>query len=102
MKDALECKGAITQSAALIDILSRYGCRSMPKTSDELLRQVIGICCYNFRDKPLAAMRAIREGIPGPKRSFWSSHSVEDLHDLYTPLCATPQRVALMSLKILM
>ena len=84
MEETLECKVAITQYAAIVEILSRYGCRAIPTTSDELLRQILSICCYNLHDKPLAALRAIREGIPKP---FWPGHSVGDLHDVYI---ATP------------
>ena len=93
IKDTLERTGAIAQSATIVEILSRYGCRSIPKTSDELRRLVIGICRYNFHDKPMAVMRAMREGIPSLELPFWSGHSVKDLNCLYTSLCASPQRV---------
>ena len=97
IKEALGCKGMINLSeqshGALLDVLSKYGCRSPPKTAQELNMQILGICYFNFRDKPLAAMRAMREGIPDSELPFWLGHSVEGLYDLYLSLCATPQRV---------
>ena len=93
ISDVLEHSRTIAQSATIVDILSSYGCRSIPKTSDELRRLVMGICRYNFHDKPMAAMRAMRKGIPCLELPFWSGHSVEDINYLYTSLCGSLQRV---------
>ena len=97
VKEALWCTGTITlneqSQGTLLDILSKYGCRSIPTTSLELRKQILGSCHFNFHDKPLVALEAMRDGIPACERCFWSGHSVEVFHDLYLSLCATAQRV---------
>lgn len=93
VKEALQCNGPIAYNATLVDILSRCGCRTVPKKRAELLSLIEGICRFKFHDNPLAAMRAMRDGIPNQELPFWSSYSVQSLHNLYMSLCASPQRV---------
>ena len=93
VKEALQCNGQIAYNATLVDILSRCGCRTVPKKRAELLSLIQGICRFKFHDNPLAAMRAMRDGIPNQELPLWSSYNVQSLHNLYMSLCASPQRV---------
>ena len=93
VKEALKCSGPITYNSTLVDVLSRCGCRTVPNKREELLSLILGICRFKFHDNPLAAMRAMTDGIPKKELRFWSSFSVQSLHNLYVSLCASPQRV---------
>ena len=95
IKNALMSTGTICDvlKASLISILSRYGCRMCPSTSEDLHYQLLRVCKYEFQVKPLAAYSAIREGIPEREKPFWLSYSVDELHALYVSLSATPEMV---------
>lgn len=77
---------------ALINLLSRYGCREIP-TSQSLKRQLFEVAKYEFQLKPLGAISAMNSGITLCERTFWQQQKVEGLHLLYTSLSATPGKI---------
>ncbi len=69
------------RTSQLISILSRLGCREIPKP--EHLKRL----CYKW----------LSMSAPATHREFWNGFSVEKLFALYTALNATPQQVLVMT-----
>lgn len=81
-----------TVEADLMKILGLFGCRQIPRP-DSLKRIIIDVSRYNFLLKPAAAIATIHSGVPSKHCSFWSQRSVGGLHDIYTALAVSTERV---------
>ena len=96
LKDALtfEKEGSFPPSVQenLLSVLSRFGCRQLPKPSN-LMQLVEQVARYEFISKPSAALSLLHSGIPILHQEFWKSKSVEDIRRLYHCLGLTPQKV---------
>ena len=96
LKDALtfDKEGVFPQSVQdnLLNVLSRFGCRLLPKPSNlmELIEQVAR---YEFIAKPSAAISQINSEIPLNHRNFWNGKTANDLWELYRRLGVTSSKV---------
>ena len=98
IKGCFTIKGSVFSSscqAKLISILSRFGTRGM-STPAKLREQISEAAYQEFLTKPMAAVNAMNNGIPPNDRSFWNMMTVEDLHNLYLSLTASPSKVVEM------
>ena len=81
----------------LLDILSLYGCRTIPLPS-QLTTTLIQSANYLFVHKSLSVIMKIHSGIPKEHQRFWKSKRVEDLVEIYRLLTLSPEKVlSLMS-----
>ena len=76
---------------SLLNTLSRFGCRQLPKPSN-LLKCLQQIANFEFCIKPAAAISLIHSGIPPTHLPFWKSKSVDEIHSLYKSLAVSANR----------
>ena len=67
---------------SLLDILSLYGCRTIPLPS-QLTTTLVQAANYLFVHKSLSVIMKIHSGIPKEHQRFWKSKRVEDLVEIY-------------------
>jgi len=95
-KNALKCKDVnkFPQDIqdTLLDVLSRFGCRTLP-TPDNIISTIEHISEYEFLVKPAAAISLIHSGIPKIHRDFWSNKSISDVSSIYEQLSVTSKKV---------
>ena len=77
-----------TLQRSLINILSQYGVRMIPKLS-QLRKLFENTASYEFLHKPCAAIFTMHKGIPNVHDPYWSQKSAIDLYKLN----ATPAKV---------
>ena len=73
---------------SLINVLSRYGVRMIPKPS-QLRKLLENTASY----EPCAAISTMHKGIPNVHAPYWSQKSAIDLYQIHTALNATPAKV---------
>ena len=79
-------------SSDLTNLLSRHGCRTLPKLTN--VRQlIIEVARYEFTIKAAGATCAMHVGIPEKHKEFWSGHSIEELYEIYRSLNGRPDKL---------
>lgn len=76
----------------LTTLLSRYGCRSLPKP-ESVKRLILEVARHEFMIKAAGATCAMHAGVPEEHKSFWSKYSVEELYGIYKSLNGSPDKV---------
>lgn len=76
----------------LISILSRFGCKKVP-SSTNLLNLIVGVSKHCFISQPFSVLHAMRSGVPKPFEVFWKAYKVEEMYTLYKALNATTSSV---------
>lgn len=96
-RDAIKCKARFSAGvqSALLDVLSRFGCRVLP-TRENLLSTIQNVSNYEFLAKPAAAIALIYSGIPKNHNDFWQNQSVNDLCSIFNQLTVTSEKVLKM------
>ena len=77
---------------AVTNILSRFGCRQVPKPST-LMNIIEQVAKYEFCTKPAAAVALVNTGIPLKHKAFWATKSSRVIQSLCHSLAATPSKV---------
>ena len=93
LREAIGCKSPFNQELMnLIDVLARFGCKEI--STNETIRTVLTrISHYELLSKPLSAVTLMNSGIPSVHKAWWQRKSVDELHQLYMALTATPAKV---------
>lgn len=73
---------------SVLNILSTMGCREMP-TPGNVRQLILQVAQYELVRKPLGALLSLYRGAPTEYHPFFSTFSVDGLHDLYKALNAT-------------
>lgn len=97
LKTALRDQGSLApytpeMNEKLIGILSRFGCRQIPKPNN--IRSLIyRVAQFEFCTKPAAAIALMHSGIPTSHRPYWDKLLPTDLSHLFQQLSVTPSKV---------
>lgn len=74
----------------LTAILSRFGCRQIPKPSS-LISEVEQLAAYEFCTKPAAGITLMNSGLAF--RDFWTRKEPSDVHSLHSRLTASASKI---------
>ena len=95
-----EIKAGVTQfspmfQSALVSIMSRYGCREVPKPNN-VKTMILQASSYTFIIQPTAALVTMHSGVPQQHLSFWRGLGVTGLYSIYGAQSVSPAKVLKM------
>ena len=85
LKSTTSCHFSPEMQTSLLEVLSRFGCRTLPAPKD-LWSTIESISRYEFLVKPAATIALVNSDIPKLHRGFWLCKSVHYVAAIYNQL----------------